>query len=106
MKKNYNKEYKYEFDFTWFHPERDEEYFIEAIVTTKEPNPLEQDSDLDYYGYTQVEFEVYDSSGNILSSKRFNKLLKDCDIEQDILTHFKVKQRYSDIEDCCLNNEF
>lgn len=95
------------FDVTLFHPETNEEYYVEAYLDYKHPDSLEKDSDWDFYGYCFINnYEVYNSSGNKLSDKKVKILQEEIDIESMILDHFKIHMRYEDIEDCMFNNDY
>ena len=58
----------------------------------QEPNPY-ADNDMDYYGYTDIEYDVLDEQGKILPVEEY----RDCgeEIEDMVTEHFEEAARES-----------
>lgn len=82
--------HKPKIEFSFYSEETDEDIdcfiVVEHYVNVK-PNPYTWDSDLDYYGYVEIEYRLVDQEGNQLNVE-INEEIDD-NIKQVILEYFE-----------------
>lgn len=82
--------HKPKIEFSFYSEETDEDIdcfiIVEHYVNVK-PNPYTWESDLDYYGYVEIEYRLVDQEGNQLNVE-INEELDD-NIKQVILEYFE-----------------
>ena len=96
------------FDFIIYKEISDEEktFIVEATVSHQDPDINCDSSDIDFYGFTNVEnIEIFDEKGKKVSNKLHKELCEEFSVYDLALGKFEDLRRAEELFECYMNDD-